>query len=138
MKKTNPTVAIVIAPYHEKISEKMYNTAIAECEARSYTIASIVTVPGCFEMPLAVANVLDAHKLDGVIVLGMIEKGETLHGEVMGHVVSTALINLQLETRVPIGMGIIGPGATPKQGLVRAEGSARHAVEAVAAMIANK
>jgi len=138
MKIKQPSIAIVIAPYHEKIAEKMYKTAVAECEARSYKIAEIVTVPGCFEMPLAVANVLDAHKLDGVIVLGMIEKGETLHGEVMGHVVSTALINLQLETHVPIGMGIIGPGATPKQGLVRAEGSARHAVEAIAAMIANK
>lgn len=138
MKTKQLSVAIVIAPYHENIAEKMYKTAVAECEARSYKIVEIVTVPGCFEMPLAVANVLDAHKLDGVIVLGMIEKGETLHGEVMGHAVSTALINLQLETRVPIGMGIIGPGATPKQGLVRAEGSARHAVEAVAAMIANK
>jgi 6,7-dimethyl-8-ribityllumazine synthase len=138
MKTKQPSVAIVIAPYHEKIAEKMYKTAVAECEARGYSIVNIVTVPGCFEMPLAVANALDANKLDGVIVLGMIEKGETLHGEVMGHTVFEALLDLQLDTRVPIGMGIIGPGATPKQGLVRAEGSARQAVEAVAAMIANK
>ena len=138
MKKTNPTVAIVIAPYHEKIAEKMYKTAIAECEARSYSVAPIITVPGCFEMPLAVANVLDAYKLDGVVVLGMIEKGETLHGQMMAGAVFEALIDLQLDTRIPIGMGIIGPGATPKQGLVRAESSARQAVEAVAAMIANK
>ncbi len=138
MKIKQPSIAIVIAPYHEKIAEKMYKTTIAECEARSYSIASIITVPGCFEMPLAVANVLDAHKLDGVIVLGMIEKGETLHGQMMAGSVFEALIDLQIDTRVPIGMGIIGPGATPKQGLVRAEGSARQAVEAVAAMIANK
>lgn len=137
MKQKQPSVAIIIAPYHEKIAEKMYKTAVAQCEAHSYMIARIVTVPGCFEIPLAVANVLDAEKLAGVIVLGMIEKGETLHGEVMAHTVFEALLDLQLDTRVPIGMGIIGPGATAKQGLARAESSARQAVEAVAAMIAN-
>ena len=56
---------------------------------------------------------MDQH--DGLVVLGYIERGETLHGEVMGHVVHTALVQLQLKYRKPVGIGIIGPGATAEQ-----------------------
>lgn len=137
MKIKSRSIAIVIAPYHKKISEKMYKAAVEEAAQHSFSIASVVIVPGCFEIPLAVANVIDAHKLDGVVVLGMIERGQTLHGEVMGHSVAQALLQLELTKRIPIGKGIIGPGATQAQGLVRATPTGRGAVAAVAAMIAN-
>ena len=56
---------------------------------------------------------------DAVVVLGHIERGETLHGEVMGHVVQHALVQLQFKYRKPVGVGIIGPGATAEQADVR-------------------
>jgi len=52
---------------------------------------------------------------DALLVLGYIEKGETLHGEVMGHVVHRSIVELQLQYSVPIAIGIIGPGATIEQ-----------------------
>ena len=65
-----------------------------------------------------------------LVVLGYIERGETLHGEVMGHVVHAALVQLQLSHRKPIGLGIIGPGATAEQAEARKVSSARAAVHA--------
>jgi 6,7-dimethyl-8-ribityllumazine synthase len=68
-------------------------------------------------------------------VLGFIEKGETLHGENMGHVVHRTLMELQLERRKPKGLGIIGPGATPEQAEARKE---RYAKDAVFAAFAHQ
>lgn len=135
IQKNQRSIVIIIAPYHKKISEIMYKAATQEAEERSLKITAVVAVPGCYEIPLAVAKTIDQYKPDGVVVLGMIERGQTLHGETMGLAVANALLHIELTKRIPIGKGIIGPGATPAQGLVRAAATARGAVEAVNAMI---
>ena len=78
---------------------------------------------------------LEDDRIDLVVVLGYIEKGETLHGEVMGHVVQRALIDLQLKYRKPIGLGIIGPGATTEQAESRKTGYAEDASRAAFSML---
>ena len=88
-------------------------------------------LPGAYEIPLIADIELSKPAVGGLVVLGYIEKGETLHGEVMGHSVSNALVNLQLKLKKPIGIGIIGPGATYEQAEVRYENSARAAVRAL-------
>ena len=67
-------------------------------------------------------------------VLGIIERGETDHGLVMGQSVTGAVIELQIKHNKPIGLGIIGPGAEPEHVGPRLEPHARAAVGAVAAM----
>jgi hypothetical protein len=49
----------------------------------------------------------------------------------MGHVVRRSLVELQLKVKKPIGLGIIGPGATEEQALVRQSSCAKNAVYAV-------
>ena len=53
----------------------------------------------------------------------------------MGHVVHAALVELSLAHRTPIGIGIIGPGATEAQALIRKESYAAAAVRAAARML---
>ena len=79
---------------------------------------------------------LGRRDVDAVVVLGFIERGETLHGEVMGHVVHRALVESGLRAKKPVGLGIIGPGATLPQAKVRKEPSARAAVRAVVRSLA--
>jgi len=55
------------------------------------------------------------NKADAIVVLGYIEKGETKNGELMGHVVVKTIKDLELRYNKPIGIGIIGPGATHEQ-----------------------
>ena len=90
-----------------------------------------VAVPGCYETPFIADWLLRNSGLCGVIILGYIERGETLHGEVMGQVVHRALVELEIKYQIPIGLGIIGPGATVEQARLRTSGSATGAVRAV-------
>ncbi|GIS27791.1 MAG: hypothetical protein CM15mP128_5500 [Methanobacteriota archaeon] len=93
-----------------------------------------VWVPGAFEVPLATKRLLDAGCV-GVVTLGIIERGQTLHGQAMGDAVMAALIDLQLEYNRPIGLGIIGPGADPEHIEPRLVPHARAAIEAVVHML---
>lgn len=124
-------ISIVIGDFHKDLAEEMIEFAKDEMKNVGIEPASIVRVAGSYEVPLVVDTLLAQPKMEAVIVLGYIEKGETMHGEVMGQVVHTALVKLQLKYNKPVGMGIIGPGATPTQAQVRKEGAARGAVKAV-------
>jgi 6,7-dimethyl-8-ribityllumazine synthase len=108
----------------------MIHAAVDEAGIAGASIVRTTRVPGCYEMPLVVSAELARDDVDAVVVLGYIEKGETQHGEIMGHVVSDALVRLELEHGTPIAKGIIGPGATLEQAQVRKDSYARAAVRA--------
>ncbi len=128
-------IIIIAATFHTEGVEQMIACTQKEFKVWDFPLAEVVRVPGCFEMPLAVKQALSQKNVSGVIVLGAIEKGETLHGEVMGHVVYRSLIDLELRYNKPIGIGIIGPGATHKQIRSRKESAAQGAVRALISLL---
>lgn len=105
--------------------------AANEAKALDLRVVRTVRVPGAYETPLVAQTLLGRRDVDALVVLGFIERGETLHGEVMGHVVHRALVEASLATKKPVGLGLIGPGATKKQAEARKKASARAAVRAV-------
>lgn len=123
-------MAIVSADFHEAIAEAMLASAHSEAASFGARVVETVHVSGCYEAPLMAERLLGQKRVDAVVVLGCIERGETLHGEVMGHVVHRALLESSLQYDKPVGLGIIGPGATPAQAAARTDGTARAAVRA--------
>ena len=113
----------------------MLSTASTSTEAKNWKVADVVWVPGSMEAPLALDRMLQRENVDGAVVLGIIERGQTDHGLVMGQSVTKAIIELQISHNKPIGLGIIGPGAEPEHIEPRLEPHARAAVGAVAAMV---
>lgn len=128
-------IAIVMGSFHKKEMEVMLSTAVKTAEDNRLRVLEVVRVPGAYENPLAVKRLLLRDEVDGVVVLGIIERGETGHGRVMGQSVSDALIRLQLDFMKPIGVGIIGPEVDPSQFAPRLEKHASAAVEAVGVML---
>lgn len=131
-KSRRPRIAIVAADFNVSIVHPMIEKAKKTIAALECEEAQIISVPGCMEIPLVLDAVLQRDDVDGVAVLGYIEKGQTLHGEVMGHVVYRSIIDLQLMYGKPVGLGIIGPGATLDQAKER---SASYGEAAVAAVV---
>lgn len=121
---------IVTSVFHKEISETMVAAAEKILLANGADVIEVVRVPGAYEFPMAVQRLLDDERITLAVVLGYIEKGDTLHGEVMGHVVHRALVELQLSYRKPVGLGIIGPGATAEQAAARQVGYAEDAAKA--------
>lgn len=125
-------IVAVCGSFHKSEIQSMLDFAKDEADKWSIEIAEVIWVPGSMEVPLALRRVLEQY--DGAICLGIIEKGETLHGAAMGNAVIKSVVDLQLDFNKPIGLGIIGPGAEPHHIAPRLEPHARAAVNAVRVM----
>jgi len=128
-------LGIVCGSFHRDEVERMLEYARDEAVSKNWEVVDVAWVPGSMEAPLALDRMLRQDEMDGAVVLGIIERGETDHGLVMGQSVTKAVIELQITHNKPIGLGIIGPGAEPEHIEPRLEPHARAAVGAVAAMI---
>ena len=131
------SVAIVAGSYHKDKVEKMIGIVKSLSSENNLLIEEIAWVPGAMEIPLQAKRLLLRGAIEAVIVLGIIEKGKTDHGLVMGQAVTKSILDLQLVSMKPIGFGIIGPGAEEEQIAKRIELHAKQAVLAVSEMLSN-
>tara|TARA_B100000886_G_C20240650_1_gene414460 strand:- start:12 stop:416 length:405 start_codon:yes stop_codon:yes gene_type:complete len=131
------SVAIVAGSYHKDKVEKMVQIVKSLSTKNNLLIEETRWVPGSMEIPLQIKRLLLRESIEGIIVLGIIEKGETDHGLVMGQAVTKSIIDLQLVSMKPIGFGIIGPGAEEEQIDKRLEAHAKQAVLAISEMLFN-
>ncbi len=128
-------IGIVVAEFNYDITYLMLQKALNHAKFLGLKVAYVFKVPGTYEIPFAVAKLLNKPEVDGVVVLGAVIKGQTKHDELVAGQTARKLMDLMIQYGKPVGLGIIGPGATRMQALERVEDYARRAVEAVAKMI---
>jgi 6,7-dimethyl-8-ribityllumazine synthase len=64
--------------------------------------ATVIRVPGSFEIPIGVQALIQHRQVDAVLAFGVIFDGETMHAELIAGAVTTALMNLSLQNKIPI------------------------------------
>ena len=125
-------VAILVGEFHKEKMKIMVEAAKKTAAQCGLEVINEVWVSGSMEKPLQAKKILAKKEISGLIVLGIIERGETKHGFVMAQAVITALINIQLEVLKPMGVGILGPEILPEQISSRLVPYAENAVRALA------
>ena len=126
-------LAVVAAAFNADVTDRMVARALARAKELGAEVVEVVRVPGTFEIPLALKRLLARTDIDGGVAIGAVIKGQTKHDELIAHAVAGRLLDLQLETGKPIGLGITGPGMSAKVAVRRIRNAAR-AVDAVVAM----
>lgn len=126
-------IAIVASLFNREVVDAMVERARARAQEMNVRVTTVVRVPGAFEIPLAAQRLIERDDVDGVVAIGAVIKGETLHDEAIMAAVTPALLDLGLKARKPVGLGITGPGMSDDQAMERV-GNAVRAVDAVVAM----
>ena len=98
-------VCIVVSNFYPKVSKMLISGAISKLRKNKISNFKIITVPGTFEIPVVVSNLIN--KYDAFIVLGCVIKGETPHFHYLCSSVINALTNLSVQSKKPVGNGII-------------------------------
>jgi len=81
--------------------------ALADCGVREEDVV-VYRVPGCFELPLAAKRLIAADdRLDAVVALGVVVRGETPHFEYVAGECARGIMTVQIATGVPIGFGVL-------------------------------
>lgn len=99
--KIEGAFAIVASEYNARFVDAMLNAAKAELKRAGAQI-KIVRVPGAYEVPVVAARLARTKQFSAIICLGLILRGQTVHAQQIGDAVSAALMQLQLETEVPV------------------------------------
>lgn len=128
-------IGIVLGSFHKGLVEEMLTEAKKVAQEEGLEVAKESWVPGSVEKPLAIQRMIE--EVDAVVVLGIIEKGETQHGFTMGQALMQTVMNMQLEYHKPITLGVLGPGIEHDQIEPRLLPYANKAVRAAAHMLNN-
>ena len=98
----NKKVLIVSARYYEELSNSLELYATSSLAKIKY---KIIKVPGIFEIPVVISK--NIKKYDAFLALGCVIKGETPHFDFISSASTQAIMNLSVESKKPIGNGII-------------------------------
>ena len=113
-------IAVVTSRFNEEITAKLEDGAFDYLEEVGAQILSI-RVPGAIEIPLAIQALLDTKKIDGVVALGAVIRGETTHYDYVCQSVERGCSELMLRYKKPIGFGVLTT-ENDEQALARAGG----------------
>ena len=128
-------IAIVISKFNEEITSKMEKTAEKYAASSGVKVIKKIHVPGALEIPFASITLFKDKKIDAIVALGAVIKGETDHDILISNIIAQKLLDLSLQYNKPIGFGVIGPGATWKKTKERAEEYSKRAVKAALDMV---
>ena len=101
------TFAIVASRYNARYVDAMVRAAVTELR-RAGAKVQIVRVPGAYEIPVVAKRLIELSDeisrspLAGIICLGVILRGETVHAAHIGEAVSRALMDIQIASGVPV------------------------------------
>ncbi len=135
-------VALCVARFYGELAAKLEAGAREALSAQDVTTIDVFNVPGAFELPLAAKYAAQSGRFDAVVCMGAVIRGETDHYDYVCTEAARGIQQVQLETGVPCGFGVLTVD-TIDQALERVQGGSkrdtgRQAVEAVLASLAIK
>ena len=104
-------IGIVTSEWNREITTSLRSGCIETLNSYGCTDASIISidVPGAFELPTGAKLLLANYKLDAVICLGCVIKGETKHDEYICNAVANGITALSISSTKPIIFGVLTP-----------------------------
>ncbi len=99
-------IAIVRARWHPTIVERLASGARRALDELDVRGVEEHTVPGCFEIPLAVKVIVESRTLDALICLGAVILGEG-EEDIISRECARGVQNVQRATGVPVTFGVV-------------------------------
>ena len=135
-------VALCVARFYVELADKLEVGARSALEEAGIADVSRFEVPGAFELPAVAAYAARSGRYDAVVCLGAVIRGETDHYDYVCAEAARGIQQVQLETGVPCGFGVLTVD-TMDQALDRVTGGSkrdtgRAAAEAALASLAVK
>ena len=103
---TAPRIGVVHSRFNEEICDALLESARAELK-NAGAGAEFVAVAGALEIPLALQWLAQSGRFDALVALGAVIRGDTYHFEVVANESARGLMDVALETGLPVANGIL-------------------------------
>ena len=101
-----PRIGVVHSRFNEEICNALLETARAELK-KAGAEAEFVAVAGALEIPLALQWMAQSGRFDALAAIGAVIRGDTYHFEVVANESARGLMDVALETGLPVANGIL-------------------------------
>src|SRR5919106_1385112 len=130
-------VGIVRARWNAAIVDRLVEGARQGLRATGVADDAVVelSVPGSFEVPFGAKVLAESGRVDAVVCLGTVIRGETSHYDLVAGECARGIQDVQLATGVPVAFGVLAT-EDEAQALARSEGPGGHNVGEEAAWAA--
>ena len=127
-------VGIVQSRFNEPICTALRESCLAELARLGVSEEDvfICSVPGALEIPMALRQLAAVNEFDALIALGAVVRGETYHFEVVSDQSAAGILQVQLETGVPVANAVLTTNTdaqAEERAVVKGAEAARVAVE---------
>lgn len=102
-------IAIISSRWNHFIGDRLLEGSLDAIKRHGGNLddVTIVHVPGCFEIPLAVQRVAKTGKFDAVVALGVLIRGSTPHFDYISAECTKGIASASMDTGVPISYGVL-------------------------------
>lgn len=102
-------VGIVVAQFNEIVTDRLQQGAVSQLEKYGVNSAdmTVAAVPGALELPRVTKLLANSGKVDGIIALGAVIRGETSHYDYVCSETASGLANVSLNGPVPVMFGVL-------------------------------
>lgn len=102
-------LAIVISKFNDEITGGLLSGALEILRENDIgdKKVDVVSCQGAFEIPLTARALIKKKKYDAIICLGAVVKGETAHFEYISYAVTEGILQLNLESGIPVTFGVL-------------------------------
>jgi 6,7-dimethyl-8-ribityllumazine synthase len=101
--------SIIVSRWNELITKELLAGALDEFSRHGANDVDVIHVPGTWEIPPAAKAAIEKRDPDGIVALGCILQGGTIHARLLAIDVATGLMSLQVQTGTPISWGVLTP-----------------------------
>ena len=130
------SVGIVMSCFNQAACESLLTACVDELKLLGidrYRI-EIATVPGALEIPLTLQAMAQTKRFDALIALGAVIRGETYHFEVVANDSCRGVMEVALDTGIPVANGILTCDSDD-QAMLRAPQKGKDCARAVIEMV---
>ena len=102
-------VGVVMSRFNLPVCEGLLSACVAELKRLGVADnnMAIANVPGALEIPLVLQSMAKSGKFDALVALGAVIRGDTYHFEVVSNDACRAIMEVQLDTGIPIANGLL-------------------------------
>ena len=100
-------IAIVVARFNDDVTKRLLRGAEEALQRHGVEEPDVYWVPGSLELPVTALALAEKGGHDAIVCLGCVIRGETFHFEVVSMQAASGIMQVQLDTGVPITFGVL-------------------------------
>jgi 6,7-dimethyl-8-ribityllumazine synthase len=104
---TDLNIAVVVARENEDVARRLLRGALNAFEEHGMEDPDVFWVPDAFGLPVTALALAEKGGHDAIVCLGCVIRDETSHYELVANETAGGLMQIQLDTGVPITFGVL-------------------------------